>query len=147
MEEEEREAQSAKLQELIRRGTPADLQEANRLMKVMAGYDTRHKTDYRAKAAEEVAKVQEKAKILEEMLQSHAPGDKVAEGDVFEVEYSIVFEGMCSNMPSRNLQTLFKVRIPKFRKCVRRNRMTQKPCANCWRSTIAYTALSSDTSL
>ncbi|KAL4860922.1 hypothetical protein BDV12DRAFT_208654 [Aspergillus spectabilis] len=84
MEEEEREAQSAKLQELIRRGTPADLQEANRLMKVMAGYDTRHKTDYRAKAAEEVAKVQEKAKILEEMLQSHAPGDKVAEGDVFE---------------------------------------------------------------
>ncbi|KAL4881430.1 VHS domain-containing protein [Aspergillus karnatakaensis] len=84
MEEEEREAQSAKLQELIRRGTPADLQEANRLMKVMAGYDTRHKTDYRAKAAEEVAKVQEKAKILEEMLQSHAPGDRVAEGDVFE---------------------------------------------------------------
>ncbi|KAL4808491.1 VHS domain-containing protein [Aspergillus unguis] len=84
MEEEEREAQSAKLQELIRRGTPADLQEANRLMKVMAGYDNRHKTDYRAKAAEEVAKVQEKAKILEEMLQSQAPGDRLAEGDVFE---------------------------------------------------------------
>ncbi|EAW08063.1 VHS domain protein [Aspergillus clavatus NRRL 1] len=84
MEEEDREAQSAKLQELIRRGTPADLQEANRLMKVMAGFDTRHKTDYRAKAAEEVAKVQQKAKILEEMLQSHQPGDPVAEGDVFE---------------------------------------------------------------
>ncbi|GAB1216987.1 hypothetical protein ATERTT37_006208 [Aspergillus terreus] len=84
MEEEEREAQSAKLQELIRRGTPADLQEANRLMKVMAGYDNRHKTDYRAKAAEEVAKVQQKAKILEEMLQSHQPGERVAEGDVFE---------------------------------------------------------------
>ncbi|KAL3463176.1 VHS domain-containing protein [Aspergillus heterothallicus] len=84
MEEEEREAQSAKLQELIRRGTPADLQEANRLMKVMAGFDTRHKTDYRAKAAEEVVKVQEKAKLLEEMLQSQAPGDKIAEGDVFE---------------------------------------------------------------
>ncbi|KAI9934178.1 hypothetical protein AWENTII_008573 [Aspergillus wentii] len=83
MEEEEREAQSAKLQELIRRGTPADLQEANRLMKVMAGYDNRHKTDYRAKAAEEVAKVQQKAKILEEMLQSHQPGDRI-EGDVFE---------------------------------------------------------------
>ncbi|KAJ9201866.1 hypothetical protein DTO164E3_3304 [Paecilomyces variotii] len=84
MEEEERAAQSAKLQELIRRGGPEDLQEANRLMKVMAGYDTRHKTDYRAKAAEEVAKVQQKAKILEEMLQSLKPGDKVAEGDVFE---------------------------------------------------------------
>ncbi|PLB46857.1 VHS-domain-containing protein [Aspergillus steynii IBT 23096] len=84
MEEEEREAQSAKLQELIRRGTPADLQEANRLMKVMAGFDNRHKTDYRAKAAEEVARVQQKAKILEEMLQSQQPGDRVAEGDVFE---------------------------------------------------------------
>ncbi|KAE8375071.1 VHS domain-containing protein [Aspergillus bertholletiae] len=84
MEEEEKEAQSAKLQELIRRGTPADLQEANRLMKVMAGYDNRHKTDYRAKAAEEVAKVQQKAKILEEMLQSQQPGERIAEGDVFE---------------------------------------------------------------
>ncbi|OJJ89611.1 VHS domain protein [Aspergillus glaucus CBS 516.65] len=84
MEEEEREAQSAKLQELIRRGTPADLQEANRLMKVMAGYDNRHKTDYRAKAAEEVVRVQQKAKILEEMLESHKPGDPIAEGDVFE---------------------------------------------------------------
>ena len=85
MEEEEREAQSAKLQELIRRGTPADLQEANRLMKVMAGYDNRHKTDYRAKAAEEVAKVQHQAKILEEMLQNVNPGERIAEGDVFEV--------------------------------------------------------------
>src|SRR5580658_8732798 len=85
MEEEEREAQSAKLQELIRRGGPEDLQEANRLMKVMAGYDTRHKTDYRAKAAEEVGKVQQKAKLLEEMLQGHKPGDKMGDGDVFEV--------------------------------------------------------------
>ncbi|KAJ5908927.1 hypothetical protein N7495_001609 [Penicillium taxi] len=85
MEEEEREAQSAKLQELIRRGTPADLQEANRLMKVMAGYDNRHKTDYRAKAAEEVGQVQQKAKILEEMLQNQQPGDPIPEGgDVFE---------------------------------------------------------------
>lgn len=82
MEEEEWEAQSAKLQELIRRGTPADLQEANRLMKVMAGFDNRHKTDYRAKAAEEVSKVQQKARILEEMLQS---GEGMPEGDVFEV--------------------------------------------------------------
>ncbi|OGE58153.1 hypothetical protein PENARI_c001G07461 [Penicillium arizonense] len=84
MEEEEKEAQSAKLQELIRRGTPADLQEANRLMKVMAGFDNRHKTDYRAKAAEEVSKVQQKAKILEEMLQNQQPGEALPEGDVFE---------------------------------------------------------------
>lgn len=75
MEEEEREAQSAKLQELIRRGTPADLQEANRLMKVMAGFDTRSKTDYRAKAAEEVSKIQAKARLLEERLESFSSAD------------------------------------------------------------------------
>ena len=85
MEEEERAAQSAKLQELIRRGGPNDLQEANKLMKVMAGYDTRHKTDWRAKAAEEVGKIQQKAKLLEEMLQGFKAGDEVKEGDVFEV--------------------------------------------------------------
>ena len=85
MEEEERAAQSAKLQELIRRGGPEDLQEANRLMKVMAGYDTKHKTDYRAKAAEEVSKIQQKAKLLEERLQNFRAGEKVAEGDIFEV--------------------------------------------------------------
>lgn len=84
MEEEEREAQSAKLQELIRRGTPEDLQEANRLMKIMAGFDTRSKTDYRAKAAEEVGKIQAKARLLEERLQTFQPGDKMTEGDVFE---------------------------------------------------------------
>ncbi|KAL7951225.1 VHS domain-containing protein [Trichoderma barbatum] len=83
MEEEEREAQSAKLQELIRRGSPEDLQEANRLMKVMAGYDTRSKTDYRAKAAEDVGKIQAKARLLEERLEAFRPGDKMQDGDVF----------------------------------------------------------------
>lgn len=85
MEEEERAAQSAKLQELIRRGGPHDLQEANKLMKVMAGYDTRNKTDWRAKAAEEVANVQQKAKLLEENLQNYKQGDQITDGDVFEV--------------------------------------------------------------
>jgi ADP-ribosylation factor-binding protein GGA len=83
MEEEEKEAQSAKLQELIRRGSPEDLQEANRLMKVMAGYDTRSKVDYRAKAAEEVSKIQAKARLLEERLEGFKPGDKMTDGDVF----------------------------------------------------------------
>lgn len=83
MEEEEREAQSAKLQELIRRGTPEDLREANKLMKVMAGYDTRSKVDYRAKAAEDVGKIQQKARLLEERLAQFQPGDKMVDGDVF----------------------------------------------------------------
>jgi ADP-ribosylation factor-binding protein GGA len=84
MEEEEKAAQSAKLQELIRRGGPEDLQEANKLMKIMAGYDTRTKTDYRAKAAEEVGKVQQKARLLEERLAEFKPGDTMKEGDVYE---------------------------------------------------------------
>lgn len=83
MEEEEREHQSAKLQELIRRGAPEDLQEANRLMKIMAGYDTRSKTDYRAKAAEDIAKIQAKARLLEERLEAFKPGDSMKDGDVF----------------------------------------------------------------
>ena len=83
MEEEEREAHSAKLQELIRRGSPEDLREANRLMKVMAGFDNRTKTDYRAKAAEDIGKIQAKARLLEERLEAFQPGDTMKDGDVF----------------------------------------------------------------
>lgn len=138
MEEEEREAQSAKLQELIRRGTPSDLQEANRLMKVMAGFDNRHKTDYRAKAAEEVAKVQQKAKLLEEMLQGLKPGDKVDEGDVFEV---LLTESSCcagqrkkGHSPvlslSRNLQAHYRALTRRSRGCVKKNLKIRKPSTN-----------------
>lgn len=55
-------------------------------MKVMAGFDTKHKIDYRAKAAEEVSKIQQKAKLLEERLQNFKAGEVVAEGDIFEVQ-------------------------------------------------------------
>lgn len=44
-------------------------------MKVMAGFDTRSKTDYRAKAAEEVSKIQAKARLLEERLESFGAAD------------------------------------------------------------------------
>lgn len=116
MEEEERAAQSAKLQELIRRGGPEDLQEANRLMKVMAGYDTRHKTDYRAKAAEEVSRIQQKAKILEEMLQSHKPGDEVGDGDVFEVRHNrIIIFGQLINIV-KELASALQSAHPKIQK-------------------------------
>ncbi|KAF3934328.1 hypothetical protein ABW19_dt0209235 [Dactylella cylindrospora] len=84
LEEEERAAQSAKLQELIRRGTPQDLQEANQLMKIMAGYDQTNKTDYRQKAAEDIAKLQEKQRLLDEMLAKVSHGEKIGDGDAFE---------------------------------------------------------------
>lgn len=114
MEEEERIAQSAKLQELIRRGGPQDLQEANKLMKVMAGYDTRNKTDYRAKAAEEVSKIQQKARLLEEMLQGYKPGDQVKEGDVFEVRHLILFLSHANS--SKELANALQSAQPKIQK-------------------------------
>ncbi len=121
MEAEERAAQSAKLQELIRRGGPQDLQEANRLMKVMAGYDTRHKTDYRAKAAEEVSKVQQKARILEEMLQNHKEGEKIVDGDVFEVCQS---RGLQSDFNHfRNSLERSKAHTPRSKECARKSPM------------------------
>lgn len=83
LEQEERDAQEAKLQELIRRGTPADLQEANRLMKIMAGFQGDKKSDYRAKVAEEVDKLRRKAEILDEMLANITPGDDLPDDDVF----------------------------------------------------------------
>lgn len=83
MEEEDRAAHSAKLQELIRRGTPADLAEANQLMKVMAGFD-QNKTDYRAKAAAEVDQIRRKAALLAEMLSGVTEADTIQEGDIYQ---------------------------------------------------------------
>ena len=138
MEEEEKAAQSAKLQELIRRGTPHDLQEANKLMKVMAGYDTRNKTNYRAKAAEEVSRVQQKAKILEEMLEGFREGDKIQEGDVFEVRH-IHTQITTHAHRFRNSQMPCRVLIQRFRRCAKKSRMTPRQSTSCWKLTTAYT--------
>ncbi|CAO0796871.1 unnamed protein product [Mucor circinelloides] len=80
LEEEDRLAKSAKLQELIRRGRPQDLVEANKLMKIMTGYDQKHQTNFKEKFAEELHKIQNKARLLYEML------DNMKEGDVIEEE-------------------------------------------------------------
>lgn len=82
LEQEEREAQAAKLEELIRRGTPADLREANHLMAVMAGFKD-NKTDYRARASKELDKIRRKAELLEEMLNNAAQGEQISDDDVF----------------------------------------------------------------
>jgi hypothetical protein len=135
MEEEEKEAQSAKLQELIRRGGPQDLQEANKLMKVMAGYDNRNKTDWRAKAAEEVSKIQQKARLLEDMLQGYKPGDEIKEGDVFQVSSLPCLRNIMF-IVHRSWQMHSKVPTPRFRRCARRSQRTTKLLRSCSRSTI-----------
>ena len=85
LEAEDREIQQAKLQELIRKGTPRDLAEANHLMKILSGYDNKYKTDYRAKAAEEVDQLRRKADLLREMLLGVSEGETIGQGDVYEV--------------------------------------------------------------
>lgn len=83
LEEEDREAQSAKLQELLMSSNPEDLREANHLMSVMAGFKET-KVDYHAKVAKELDKVRRKAEILEEMLNNMNPGEPITDSDVFE---------------------------------------------------------------
>lgn len=145
MEEEERAAQSAKLQELIRRGSPHDLQEANKLMKVMAGYDNRHKTDYRAKAAEEVGKVQQKARILEEMLQNHRSGDDMT-SDAWEVRYVPIRHATDrrSNVSRRSLAMLWAVHSRVYRRCARRNPRILRQWRSSSRSMTVFTGHWSD---
>lgn len=83
LEEEDRETQSAKLQELVRRGTPADLVEANKLMKILAGYDTGMKNNYRAKVAEDIEKIKKKTILLQEMLKTNGT-NTIHQNEIFE---------------------------------------------------------------
>ncbi|CAG8496733.1 1391_t:CDS:10 [Paraglomus brasilianum] len=83
LEEEDRTAQAAKLQELIRRGSPADLAEANELMKIMAGYDPDTKPDYKKQAFEELERIRRKTTLLNDMLDGVKEGEKIGDNDVF----------------------------------------------------------------
>ncbi|OXM79640.1 VHS domain-containing protein [Cryptococcus neoformans Bt63] len=85
LEEEDRAAKSAKLQELIRRGTPRDLAAAQELMKALAGAEPDKAVDYTAQTLKELDKVQAKAILLNDMLNNAAQGEKIGiEGDVYE---------------------------------------------------------------
>ncbi|KAH7097948.1 hypothetical protein BKA62DRAFT_623276 [Auriculariales sp. MPI-PUGE-AT-0066] len=85
LEADDREAQAAKLQELIRRGGPKDLMAAQELMKIMAGANPEAKPDYRAQTLAEVDKLQSKVILLNEMLDNvdTARGEKFASGDAY----------------------------------------------------------------
>ncbi|KAH3674411.1 hypothetical protein WICMUC_003248 [Wickerhamomyces mucosus] len=70
IQKEEGLAQAAKLQELVRRGRPSDLKEANKLMKIMAGFKDDNLVESKAKVAEDLDKLKRKADIFSEMLQA-----------------------------------------------------------------------------
>lgn len=75
IQKEQEIAQAAKLEELIRRGRPEDLREANKLMKVMAGFKADNVVNAKNSIAEELKKLKRKADLLNEMLSS----DKISD--------------------------------------------------------------------
>ncbi|KAJ1724806.1 ARF-binding protein [Coemansia erecta] len=80
MEKEDLEAMQAKLQELLRRATPKDLREANKLMKIITGYEQSSKRpDYDKLWENELKEIETKAKLLIEMLQNIEPGVPMGE--------------------------------------------------------------------
>lgn len=60
--------------------------EANQLMKILSGYDSRNKTDYRAKVAEELEQLRSKTQLLKEFLATVQENETIGQGDVFEVQ-------------------------------------------------------------
>ncbi|RDX54566.1 VHS-domain-containing protein [Lentinus brumalis] len=92
LEAEDREAQSAKLQELIRRGTPRDLAAAQELMKTLAGANPDAKPDYRTQALTELNKLESKVILLNEILDNvdTSRGEKFVQGDVYDQVASIL---------------------------------------------------------
>ncbi|KAH7338476.1 VHS domain-containing protein [Rhizoctonia solani] len=92
LEEEDREAQSAKLQELIRRGTPRDLAAAQELMKSLSGANPESKPDYRKQTMHELDKLQAKVILLSELLDNFdvSRGEKFAKGDAYDQVASVL---------------------------------------------------------
>lgn len=68
IQKEEAVVHSAKLQEMIRRGRPQDLQEANKLMKIMAGFKDDNVAENKKQLTDDVARLRRKVEILAEML-------------------------------------------------------------------------------
>lgn len=91
LEEEDRLAQSAKLQELIRRGTPRDLAAAQELMKALAGANPDSKPDYRTQSLNELNKLEHKVILLNEMLDNvdQSRGERFATGDAYDVNFYV----------------------------------------------------------
>ncbi|CAK9438663.1 uncharacterized protein LODBEIA_P28870 [Lodderomyces beijingensis] len=70
LQQEEAVVHSAKLQELIRRGRPQDLQEANKLMKIMAGFKDDNVKENKKQLKDDIVRLSRKVEILGEMLAS-----------------------------------------------------------------------------
>ncbi|ODQ78295.1 hypothetical protein BABINDRAFT_40072 [Babjeviella inositovora NRRL Y-12698] len=83
IQKEEKIAHSAKLQELIRRGKPNDLKEANKLMKIMAGFkDDEVLAQNKTIVHEDLQKLKRKVDLFRDMLTTvEAQGGKIDDSD------------------------------------------------------------------
>ncbi|KAF6747330.1 hypothetical protein DFP72DRAFT_821895, partial [Ephemerocybe angulata] len=91
--EKDRQAQSAKLQELIRRGTPRNLAAAQEpVMKSLAGANPEAKPDYCAQSLTELNKLEQKVILLNEMLDNvdTSRGEKFTTGEAYDQVSSIL---------------------------------------------------------
>ncbi|PVU90830.1 hypothetical protein BB559_004432 [Furculomyces boomerangus] len=80
LEKEDLEAMQAKLQELLRRATPQDLREANKLMKIITGYERPSKKfDYDKQFSDELDGLETKAGLLKDMLLCLESNDRLDE--------------------------------------------------------------------
>ncbi|KAI8811026.1 VHS domain-containing protein [Cladochytrium replicatum] len=87
LEQEDKLAQGAKLQELLRIGTPAALEQANELMKVMAGYDLEKRPDYKKEVEKELDRIEQKIFAFNDKLLSKT-GEKYSYDPVLEDLYA-----------------------------------------------------------
>ncbi|KAJ1963184.1 ARF-binding protein [Dispira parvispora] len=77
MEREDRYAMEAKLQELLRTGNAADLKEANRLMKIMSGYDKSKVRDYKNEWKSELINIEETVGTLAYYVLKQPSGEEL----------------------------------------------------------------------
>ncbi|KAG0663640.1 hypothetical protein C6P44_001646 [Monosporozyma unispora] len=75
IQKEQEIAQAAKLEELIRSGKPEDLKEANKLMKIMAGFKEDNVVHAKQSVNNELNKLRRKADLLNEMLNTTSEED------------------------------------------------------------------------
>ena len=99
IQKEQEIAQAAKLEELIRRGKPEDLKEANKLMKIMAGFKEDNIVEAKQAIVHELNKLKRKADLLNDMLSSNE-------------------ENMQDNETTEELYGSLKSAQPKFQKII-----------------------------
>lgn len=87
IQKEQEIAQAAKLEELIRSGRPEDLKEANKLMKIMAGFKEDNLIHAKQAINNELNKLRRKADLLNEMLNTSNNDADLADNETIEELY------------------------------------------------------------